>query len=282
MFIVCGVVALALAGCGGESAQAPAETGASSEARDESSGFALGVSVDRTEVRTVDRVAVTIEVTRPAGLVLETTEPDWAAAGWEPVGRVDSPAQALPDGRIRQRTVITLEPFLDGSYEVPPVVVSAGERTLASGALGVEVRSVLEGADAGNADTLAGPAETLLPRVETRPGVWPVGVGLGVALGALLVVLRLTRTKSRAGQPEPDPVGTLRAVAEGRGGPDTLGAVCRAVGVLNVDVGGPLGELAARCDRARYGPASNEDPRAIAQEALVALSAAGHRQGVRA
>lgn len=269
-------VGLALAGpagCGRDAPGGPPAAEAVSAAEDAALGVSLTVGVDRAAVRTVDRVAVSIETTRPAGMAVGVDEPDWAAAGWAVVGRAADPARAMADGRIAERVVVTLEPFLEGSYEVPPVVVSAGDRSLASGALAVEVTSVLEdGADAA----LAEPLPVRVPGTASPTGSGWGLVGVVLALAAVLLGLGLARRRGGDGDAgDESPESALRRVAAGRAADEagTWRTVHRAVETLAP--GRPaLARLAERCERARFapaGPGSGADAVAIAREALGVL-----------
>lgn len=270
--------ALAGAGCGRDAPAGAPAAEAVSVAEDAALGVSLTVGVDRARVRTVDRVAVSIETARPAGMAVGVAEPDWEEAGWTVVGRSADGARALADGRIAERVVVTLEPFLEGSYEVPPVVVSAGDRSLASSAMSVEVASVL---DEGAGAALAEPLPVRAPGADdSARGGWGL-VGVVLALAAVLLGLGLTRGRGRrvdAGDESPETA--LRRVAEGRGADQAaaLRTVHRAVERLAPGRPG-MARLAEHCERARFAPAGavgGADAAEIAREALGVL---GNREG---
>jgi hypothetical protein len=278
--LVAMLVGFAPLGCGG-AAPSPVEPAPELrvEAADPDTGVGLTVSADRGAVSTVDRVTVEIVVSRPAGLAVSLAEPDWAAAGWEIVATNGPRLDAGPDGRIEERRVLTLEPFLAGTYEIPPVVASAGDAagggwSVATGVMRVEVRSVLEPGDEGD---LAGPAEVVGPPPADAPRTGLMIAAGVVGLGVVALLWRLTRSggPDDEGQTPLAPVEALRRVAEGRApGEDELGMVHRAVDRLAAEARGAGAWRAVldRLEQARFGPragdADDGAARAIAREAL--------------
>jgi hypothetical protein len=267
-------LAVAASGCAREAEEAVEAAELRSESGDAASGVRVVVSVDRAEIETVDRLGVAIEVVRPAGMGIGWSEPDWDAAGWERIERVDEPARVLADGLIAERAVVTLEPFLDGAYEVPAVTVAVGERRVSTAAIGVTVVSVLEADDPG-AMSEALPTVPTEPRSSRSTGL--VLAAVAISLGALLVVWRLTGTGR--GAPEDGssgPMESLRMAADRRiEGAEALARVHRAIDRLDAERAGLLRPLAARCERARFGPSGAEDAGVIAREALELLNAGG-------
>lgn len=265
-------VGLCVVGCTPDAEKDSDAAEVRSDSSDPASGVRVVVSVARTEIETVDRLEVAIEVVRPAGMGIGWSEPDWDAAGWDRVERVDEPARVMEGGLIAERAVVTLEPFLDGDYEVPAVSVAIGERSVATAPIGVAVVSVLESDDTG-AMSEALPAVPAEPRTTNSTGL--VVAAVAVALGALLVFWRLMGVDRGGSDDEaPGPVESLRMAAEGRiEGSEALARVHRAIDRLDADRAGMLRPLAARCERARFGPAGSDDASAIAREALGLLGA---------
>lgn len=265
-------VGLCVAGCTRAAEPKADMSEVRSESSDPASGVRVVVSVARTEIETVDRLEVAIEVVRPAGMGIGWTEPDWDAAGWERIKRVDQAAGVLEGGLIAERAVVTLEPFLDGAYEVPAVSVAVGERSVATSPIGVAVVSVLDADDPG---TMSEALPAVAAESETTRSTGMVVAAVAVALGALLVVWRLTRVGRGATEDgTPEPMESLRMAAEGRfEGSEALTRVHRAIDRLDVERAGMLRPLAVRCERARFGPGGGEDARAIAREALGLLGA---------
>lgn len=233
-------------------------------AADSGTGLALEVTVDRTEVRTVDRVSVGITVTRPAGLVAEVVEPDWSAAGWERVGVVGPTLAAGEGGLIEERRVVTLEPFLEGAYTVPSVVVRWGDAgSLASAPAEVTVSSVLA---EGAAEELAAAAGMIKPGDAPSRTAVVLGVAALVCVGATALVWWMTRGRGGEGEAV-SAEDRLRAVAAGAYGVDeALGVVHRAIeGMAGRSAG--LAAVVRACERARFG-GEVADPRDLARRAL--------------
>lgn len=268
------VAVLPLPACRHESEQDAGGAEIRSESEDSLSGVRLALSVDRTEIQTVDRLRVMLEIVRPAGMGIGWSEPDWEAAGWERVDRVDTPQRVLPDGLIQERAVVTLEPFLDGEYQVPGLSVPIGERLVSTAPIGVLVTSVLDASETNPELAEASPAAMM--DTESGPGTGLVVAAVAVALGALLIVWRLTGARrEEATESTPEPVEALRMAADGRlDGQDALTHVHRAIDRLDSEQSGLLRPLAARCERARFSPGGGEDAGMIAREALGLLNAA--------
>lgn len=267
LLLVLSVLAALSWGCGSERPHAETEHELRSESTDEQSGVGVTLSVDRERITTVDRIGVRIEVVRPAGSGVTWDEPAWAESGWGRVGRVDHPPAGLPDGRIRERAEIVLEPFLDGDYTVPPVVVAIGDRRIATAALTVAVLSVLEDPADGE---LTGPMPVVPPRPERASRTGPIAGVVVIGLAAVLLAWRLTRRRTH-GTAAAGPVEALHAVASGQTGPDPLATVHHALERLEQDRPGGFKALARRCERARFAPGGSDDPRSIAREALALL-----------
>jgi hypothetical protein len=282
----CGVCAVVLAvsaiGCSERDEPEAAGPEVRMTAADSGTGVGLEVTVDRSEIRTVDRVSVGITVTRPAGLVAEVIEPDWSAAGWERVGVAGPTLAAGEGGLIEERRAVTLEPFLEGAYEVPPVVVRWGDAgSLASAPAEVAVSSVL---DSDARDELAGTAGMMEPEAAGSPTAVVLGLAGVVGVGALAVVWWMTRGRGGANDGgEGSAVDRLRAVAAGAYGRDeALAVVHRAVEWLagrSAERSAGLALVVRSCERARFGGAE-DDPRELARRALVELKV-GSKVGLK-
>ncbi len=256
--------------------------GVRTESADPASGVRVSVAVERVEIETVDRLDVAISVVRPAGMGIGWTEPDWAADGWTRIDRRDEPTRVLADGLFAERSVVTLEPFLDGPYVLPPVRVAVGERAVTTSPIDIMVRSVLEEEDAG---TLSEPLPTSGVQAETQRRGRVVAIVTLLGLAALVVVWRIRRGGSQRPVDEHplNPMQALRVAADGGlVGSDGLACVHRAIDRLDSERPGLLRSLAERCERARFGPGRDEDARSIAREALARLDMhpAGSGRGI--
>lgn len=170
------LLAAGLLGCGS------AETGrrpAAVEQRYKEGPNEVVLRLDRDRITAADSVHLEIEAAAPEGVEIRLPSPG-EKLGEFTVAAVHPYAPELAgDGRIRQRTVWELEPFLAGSYEIPPLEVGFGGETIRSGALKVEVTSVLP------PDEQALDIKEILPPVD-MPGIpwWVWGAG-AVALAAV-------------------------------------------------------------------------------------------------
>lgn len=278
-----GVLMLALAcllgACGrsGQSAAA-APVGPGSVVR--AGPVELETRASAAEVRTVDRVTVTVRATADPGARLGAITLDPSAEGWTLVSRVDEPLRYTAEGRPERRATLTLEPFLEGSYRVPPATVawtdtSGDAGTISTDPIKVTVTSVLAADDVD--PTLAEPRPVLEPAPPERSGVPVAIIAAGVAVafvGAGAGVWVALRGRSAQ---TPDPLADLRRAAA-REGPDepALAAVERAIHRAP-DAPGVLGEIRAECERVRYGRAAVAPGRGreLAALALRELEGAG-------
>lgn len=233
----------------------------------------ISVGLDRAEMRTVDRLTLTISTLRPVGLRTTLDDPDWAAAGWTRVGATDSEPLAMPDGLIQRTRTVVLEPFLDGVYSIPPVVLSwtpgesGGEHTVVSTEqMTVTVGSVLASDDVGE---LAGPAPTRPAPTTADGGYLPVVVVGACVLVAGALAWFLVRPREGGEDPTPGPVESLRAIAaRSSAGEEWLAPLHRALAEL-APARAALNPLVHQCERARFDPgASAADAGEIAREAL--------------
>ena len=267
-------------GCGpGEAApEGGWSEGVSTTVSDDSGGVDLSVETDATSLTTAERLRVRITVRRPMGAAVTLIEPDWGEGGWTLIETLDSAPGALPDGRVERSRTVLLEPFLDGSYEIPAVSVSwtreGAEGALSSQPLTVEVGSVLSGPEDG---VISGPAP---PATPDEPGgrSWATGlVAAGVLLGAGIIGYVLARPRAGDAAAEAAPEERLRAIAMAARAEDgDLEEVHRSLEALvsRGAVGAEaLHELIVVCERARFGPEGGGSPDAcrVARSALRVL-----------
>lgn len=261
-----------LAGCADRDPSPPPPPPVATELTDDQAGVTLGVSLDRAEMATTDRLRVRIEVTRPVGLPLTMIEPDWSAANWTLTDTSDSAPHSVPDGRITRSRTVELEPFLDGDYAVPPVTLmwSRGgtESVIASQPLPIPVRSVLPGTDDG---LLAAALPALAPPTQGESTPWlPVVIG-GCGLIALAAAWVLVRRRPRQPLSEPTALEVLRTEAASPAPDDAR--THRALTELIAEGKLPT-ETLQRFERARFDPRSgHNDAAEVVRSALATLGA---------
>lgn len=130
----------------------------------------LNLSLSQTEMSTVERLSVRLVLEHAGGVSASDLHFEPSVGGWTIASRESSQASILPDGNVRLEWKYTLEPFLEGAYQVPPasIELSDGQETatLSTPPQPVTVTSVLAGNDRELApvrppvDVSAGPGES--------------------------------------------------------------------------------------------------------------------------
>ncbi len=225
----------------------------------------LVVTLDQETLRTVDRLQVRIEADAVDGASIGPPAFDAAAAGWTVVSRTDQPLMFTDAGPVR-RSVVMLEPFLAGTYELPPVTLEwtlpSGEQGVVSTeSMGVEVRSVLAADDVGD---LAGPTGMIRPAPPERDERRAETLAVSAAILAVVVGVggwwALARRRVREA---PRPVDQLRAMAKSN---DTDAERIGGAVADSLRRSHPKSEAAREVldeiDRARYGRMPLSDARA--------------------
>lgn len=244
----------------------------------------ITVELDAVDVRTVDRVAVTIIASAVDGAHLTVPEFDPTEAGWTVVSRTDAPILYTDAGPARRARVV-LEPFLEGDYEIPPVAVAWSLADGASGEvrsepLAVSVRSVLTENDSTE---LAGARPMIQP--PAPPNDQPDAAMLALAGGAAVLAITGAAWWLLRRKPGTPPETAADRLARLERDPATdLDALCAATaaalraGAMRSDTARALIDEA---DRVRYGraPTTPERARAMASKALALLAQAPSEGG---
>lgn len=182
---------LILGACGSEApAPAPAPPPVSVEA--EQGPVRVRARLDAAEIATHEEVTLSIETEVGSGAVID--EPGGPAAensefGGFTVLSIRSTGPRLgDDGRVRTRRDFVLEPFLAGSYTIPPIEVAYRDeggtrRTLVTEPMTLMVTSVL----AGEGDRDLGEMYEITDLPEREPFDW-TGVVLWIGGGAVGVL----------------------------------------------------------------------------------------------
>ncbi|MEQ8769764.1 MAG: hypothetical protein RIB60_04565 [Phycisphaerales bacterium] len=263
-----------LAGCEDRSAPPVPEPHVMTSARSGPAG--LVVTLDRDAMRTVDRLRVRIEADATDGAEIDPPTFDPASTGWTVISRTDEPLAFTDAGPVRRSSVV-LEPFLEGTYELPPVTLEwampSGERGVVSTEpLRVEVSSVLAADDNGD---LAGPVGMVRPDPPAPDDsrLRTIAVGGGIVLVIVGVTgwwLAARRTKPA----DPSPADQLRALARSSTtDADRIGAAVAECLRRSRVKSNAAREIIDAFDRARYGrmPMSDDRARSLLNEAIDAL-----------
>ena len=198
------VFALVLPGCSPVESSEPTPTPAAI-ARAESDYGSLELSLDKTELRTVDTLGVSIRLVRKSGVTAGELVFDPETAGWTVARRSPPQTRMLDTGDLETRWSFTLEPFLDGAYQVPPAgveLVPPGNDAvrLITTPQEVKVTSVL---DEGEKAELAPPRAIVEP--EPAADRRPYGLVIGIVAAILVIFVAVILTRRR-GQTKPEPI----------------------------------------------------------------------------
>jgi hypothetical protein len=272
-------LASAVPGCRRQAEPAPAPTGPSSTA---AAGPAhLTLTADRDTMRTVDRLTVTLEAVGDPGVRLDAPDFDPSEAGWTLVSRLDDPPRADAHGRAVLTSTITLEPFLEGEYTLPPATLAftpaqGQPSTLSTEPLSISVASVLDPEDPAE---LSEPAAMLAapppPEPQSGLGIAPWLIAGAAAVAAVGIGVALRRRTPRPITTPVDDLRRLLSLAEVE--PDAAyAAIARALNTHPAP-GPEARALADEADRVRYGraPASPQRAAAAVREALDLLTRGG-------
>lgn len=190
-----GVLALALlmscGGAGGARTDAGAGGGAgwAVERSYANEGVEVLLRLDRSEITTAEWARLEVAALAPEGLAVRLPAAQQAEAGGLQVAQTrTSPPALQEDGRVRWVRRFELRPFLAGEYEVPGLVVAAGEPGAAAGAA-AEVRT----------EALALSVASVLPAGEEAPALREVEGPLPVPPPAGRVLLFVALAAAVAG-----------------------------------------------------------------------------------
>lgn len=203
-------------------------------ARSESPLGFLELSMPTTELRTVDRIEVSITLDRERGVVAGEIEFDAEGAGWTVASPGVPVTNTMSGGGLRTVWRYELEPFLEGEYTIPPAAIELSRDgdepvRLATPPQTVTVASVLAGEDEAQ---LAAPRPLVVsePPADRRP-YWFAGAVAAIVVVVLAAVI-VTRRMARRPAPQPTPGGALgprdRARAMQRRVSERVVALCGA------------------------------------------------------
>lgn len=173
---------------------------------------AITVAVSAERITTVDPLDLTVTVTAGANLGAPVFDPPLAqaleAAGWTVTAEAHRPIGiASEPGVLRYVTDITIEPFLDGTYEIPALTATFDAvpalPAISSQARIIDVRSVLPEAPEQRSEAQAqvDPGAFNAPALPDQPAFpLPIALAIGAAVAATAgaaaaLALRAARSK---------------------------------------------------------------------------------------
>ncbi len=274
LLFILGLIALLLCGCGEASEAALAfEADSVSEITEPMTGARLRVEIMETEIDLTGLVSLRVTVLWGEGVTVELIDPDWLGAGW--AYATERAKEIRFDGSVYSQLIeYELEPFLDGTYEVPSIGIraeseAAGRRIARLSPVEVLVTPVLEEGDGRDLDPAIGLASIVA--AEDNPSVsWGVWGGLGVACisGIVIVWLRMRGAGGGLESIDPEAVLAVAAASETLSEED-LGALHRALDTLS-EKHGQLLLISHEIERERFsgGVVDHHRVRAAAQRAV--------------
>ncbi len=204
-------LAAVAAGCGGgRKEQGPPAV----ERRYENGGNAVVLRLDRERITVADAVHLEVEATAPEGTEIRLPAPGEKLGKFTVAAVRPGAPELTGDGRVRLRTVYELEPFLAGTYEIPPLEVRFGQGTIETAPLKVEVASVLPpGKQKPEIKEIVPPLD--LPGLPA----WAAAIAAAALVAAAVWYWRRRRRRARETAPAPKPheaaLAALRALMEG-------------------------------------------------------------------
>lgn len=163
----------------------------------------LELALARTEMSTVDRLELRLTLAVRGGVAADELQFRPQDAGWTVVASATEGPELGTDGLVRTTWAMTLEPFLDGTYEIPPASIELHDAdtasTLMTPAQSVTVSSVLRDGQAELAP--ARPPVEIADEHDASP-MLPVALLVsGAALGCLAAGAWFMRSRRRQSQP---------------------------------------------------------------------------------
>lgn len=260
------IAVLFLAGCS-RSAVTPAAQTPAKTAANEDGSVVVHLYTNASEITTMDQLEITIELSRTPATVAAIEPIDWSSTGWTVISQKHTPETEV-DARLVTTETITLEPFLDGRYTIPSVIVSAGGWKLATDPFEVTVTSVLPTDDAGEVVVTTELLPPSAPHEPRRGSLVLIAVGLG-----LIFAGSVFWWTSRPDHPSPSVREQLEHIAEGEFDDEreALALVHHLVHTLHPNE--RLARVLDTCERIRFGgtPATTPTAQALAGEALESL-----------
>ena len=244
-----------------DSTEAPSQSeqlstqGHISEISEPMTGVQLRVGVEDTEVDLADAVHVRAELQWPDGVTAELIVPNWEVAGWDG-SRTEIGPIAFDGTQYSQMTIIEIEPFLDGVYEIPSLGIRAstptiGRRIARLQPIEIVVTSALSENDNQTLDPLIGLALPAEQPQETDPS-WLLLAGIATVIVSVCILI-VTRMRGKDSETEPLMPESIIAdtAASSQISADELGLYHRALIDLSAEHPA-LSSIAQEVERVRF------------------------------
>ncbi|MCK4872821.1 MAG: hypothetical protein KAS72_08865 [Phycisphaerales bacterium] len=189
----------------GQDEKEPAAQSGQAEYSVEQGPIRVVLAVNTTRVTVTDRIDLVIQVAADPDIVVTWPDIGERLGGLTVISQAEQTPLLDADDRMVRRTYITLEPFLPGEFEIPPLTFRYTSGTGADDAgelvtlpIPITVVSLLDDAQA---TTLGDIHNIIRPTSLDRRLLWfGIPIAVAVALG-MCVMIRLMRTRNGAAVP---------------------------------------------------------------------------------
>ncbi len=165
-------------------------------AEDSAHGILLSTEIRASEIGIAERLWVTDTCAWVSGEQPVFEPREWDTTEWTVIGTIAEPVR-LDEGRYLLQRRTHIEPFLPGTYEIPPAVIryesedQPEPRLLAADPLRIDILGVLPDGDEGELNAIADASIPPDPNASESRMVWGgVALVLVIISGGILYMLR--------------------------------------------------------------------------------------------
>jgi len=151
------------------------------------------LSVSETNITSSGKIQLMLDVQAPPGADVVFPEAGIVPEAFSISGSYSEPQQTLGNGKTLHRRVWTLVPELPGEVVFQPLAILAGNQTIQTAPLSIQVRSILPPElDTFEIKDIAAPA-ALLPEQERKQRIGWIALGLAIAAAGVAILIRRSR-----------------------------------------------------------------------------------------
>ncbi len=151
------------------------------------------LSVSETNITSSGKIQLMLDVQTPPRIDVVFPEAGTFSEAFSISGSYSEPQQKLSNGKTLHRQVWTLVPERPGEVVFQPLEVLAGNQTIQTAPLSIQVRSILPlGLDTFEIKDIAAPA-ALLPEQKRKQRIGWVVLGLAIATTGISILIRRSR-----------------------------------------------------------------------------------------